>query len=208
MPRELLDRLSAFQREHFPRLENEYRRLIAEGQRPSVLFIGCSDSRVVPHLLMDAKPGELFMVRNVGNIVPPYEEGGGYHGTSAAIEFAVLVLGVRDIVVCGHTDCGAIRALYQAPPSEARHMTKWLGLAREAALPEEGNDATLHRVERRSIVLQLEHLLSFPMVKSRVERGALFLHGWHYDIGQGSVQVLDVASGEFVPLATASTAQP
>jgi carbonic anhydrase len=200
MPRELIDRLRAFRRDHFPRFEEHYRRLAADGQRPTVLFIGCSDSRLVPHLLMDSKPGEVFMVRNVGNIVPPYEDAHGYHGTSAAIEFAVLVLGVREIVVCGHADCGAIRALYQAPPAEARHMTKWLELAREATLPEDGSAATLRRVEQRSIVLQLEHLLSFPMVKSRVERGELFLHGWYYDIGHGKVQVLDVASGEFVPI--------
>ncbi len=200
MPRDLIDRLRAFRRDHFPRFEAQYRQLAEDGQRPTLLFIGCSDSRLVPHLLMDSNPGEVFMIRNIGNIVPPYEDSHGYHGTSAAIEFAVLVLNVRDIVVCGHSDCGAIRALYQPSPPEARHITNWLGLAREAALPEDGSDETLHRVERRSIVLQLERLLSFPMVKSRVERGELFLHGWYYDIGHGNVQVLDVASGEFVPL--------
>jgi carbonic anhydrase len=200
MPRELADRLRAFRQEHFPRYERAYRRL-AKGQQPGTLFIGCSDSRVLPHLLLDSEPGEVFMVRNVGNLVPPYEHGGGFHGTSAAIEFAVLALGVRDIVVCGHSDCGAIRALYREPPAEARHMSRWLELAREAVLPVTENEEALRRVEQRSVVLQLEHLLTFPMVRSRVERGELFLHGWHYTIGTGEVRELDVASGEFLPAA-------
>jgi carbonic anhydrase len=200
MPRELADRLKAFRREHFPRYERAYRRLVADGQHPGTLFIGCSDSRVLPHLLLDTQPGEVFMVRNVGNLVPPYEDSQGFHGTSAAIEFAVLALGVRDIVVCGHSHCGAIRALYREPPAEARHMTRWLELAREAVLPVTESEEALRRVEQRSVVLQLEHLLGFPMVRSRVERGELFLHGWHYTIESGEVRALDVASGSFQPV--------
>jgi carbonic anhydrase len=199
MPRELIDRLRAFQRDHFPRYAGMYRQLADGGQRPGTLFIGCSDSRVLPHLLMDAKPGEVFMVRNVGNLVPPYEESQGYHGTAAAIEFAVLSLGVRDIVVCGHSHCGAIRALYSAPPEGARHMTKWLELAREAVLPVMESEDALRRVEQRSVVLQLDHLLSYPMVRSRVERSELRVHGWHYHVGSGRVEVLEMTSGAFVP---------
>jgi carbonic anhydrase len=198
MPRELLDRLKAYRREHFPRYQRQFRDLAERGQRPTTLYIGCSDSRVMPHLLMDAGPGEVFVVRNAGNLVPPYEDAYGYHGTSASIEFAVLSLGVRDIVVCGHSQCGAIRALYQEPPAEARHMTRWLELAREAALPVTESEDALRRVEQRSVVLQLEHLLTFPMVRARVERGELFLHGWHFLLESGEVLVLDVTSGEFV----------
>ncbi|MGE0876423.1 MAG: carbonic anhydrase [Burkholderiales bacterium] len=198
MPRELADRLKVFRQEHFPRYKERYRLLAERGQQPGTLFIGCSDARVLPDLLMDAKPGEVFTVRNVGNLVPPYEDAYGYHGTSAAIEFAVLALRVRDIVVCGHSHCGAIRALYQSPPEEARHMNKWLDLAREAVLPVTESEEALRRVEQRSVVLQLEHLLTFPMVARRVERGELFLHGWHYHVGSGRVEILDVARGEFV----------
>lgn len=198
MPRELAERLRAFRREHFPRFAGEYRALADEGQHPSILFIGCSDSRLMPQMLLDLRPGEVFMVRNVGNLVPPYEEPSGYHGTSAAIEFAVLALGVRDIVVCGHSHCGAIRALYQAPPEGARHMTRWLELAREAVLPVTESEDALRRVEQRSVLLQLEHLATFPMVRDRVERGALFLHGWHYHIGSGQVLAWDLPRGEFV----------
>jgi carbonic anhydrase len=198
MPRELLDRLARFRDQYFPRYEREYRRLVAEGQRPTTLFIGCSDSRIVPDMLMDAGPGELFVVRNVGNLVPPFDASHGYHGTAAGIEFAVLSLKVSDIVVCGHSHCGAIQALYTAPHPEATHMTRWLELARDAMLPADLSEDTLRRTEQRSIVLQLERLLTFPMVRERVERGELFLHGWHYIIEDGAVLALDVTSGAFV----------
>jgi carbonic anhydrase len=200
MPRALAERLAAFRREHFPRFAGQYRRLVDEGQHPSILFIGCSDSRLMPQMLLDLAPGEVFMVRNVGALVPPYEEDGdGYHGTSAAIEFAVLALGVRDIVVCGHSHCGAVRALYRESPSGARHMTRWLELAREAVLPVVECEDALRRVEQRSIVLQLEHLTSFPMVRSRIEQGELFLHGWHYVMESGEVLAFDFQTRAFVP---------
>lgn len=200
MPRELVARLSRFQEHYFPRFEQQYRELVAKGQQPTTLFIGCSDSRVVPHLLMDSGPGELFIVRNVGNLIPPYDASHGYHGTAAAIEFAVLSLGVTDIVVCGHSHCGAIRALYQDLPAEALHTREWLELAREAVLPVTESDGALRRVEQRSVVLQMERLMTFPMVRQRVEAGTLFLHGWHYIIEDGRVLVLDVKSGAFVPI--------
>lgn len=200
MPKELVDRLRRFQEQYFPRYEGQYRRLVAEGQHPTTLFIGCSDSRIVPHVLMDCGPGELFIARNVGNLVPPYDASFGYHGTAATIEFAVLSLAVRDIVVCGHSHCGAIRALYQETPLEARHMAKWLELAHEAVLPVMESDAALRRVEQRSVVLQVERLMSYPMVRSRVEKGELFLHGWHYVIEEGVILALDVAKGTFSPV--------
>ena len=199
MPRELVARLSRFQQHYFPRFEQQYRELVAKGQSPSVLFIGCSDSRVVPHLLMDSGPGELFIVRNVGNLVPPYDASHGYHGTAAAIEFAVLSLNVTDVVVCGHSHCGGIRALYQDLPAQALHTRRWLELAREAVLPVTESDEALRRVEQRSVVLQVERLMTFPMVCERVEAGSLFLHGWHYIIEDGRVLVLDVKSGAFEP---------
>jgi carbonic anhydrase len=206
VPRALIDRLQHFRRRHFPKHEASYRELAATGQAPSMLFIGCSDSRLMPQMLLDAAPGEVFMVRNAGNLIPPYEGEGGYHGTCAAIEFAVLVLGVRDIVVCGHSHCGAVRALYREPPAEALHLRKWLELAREAVLPVTESEEALRRVEQRSVVLQMEHLLSYPMVRSRHERGELALHGWHYLIEEGEVGALDLASGAFAPVATAEMA--
>lgn len=207
MPDELLLRLQRFQTEAFPLQRSHFRHLVDDGQHPMTLFIGCSDSRLVPYLLTGAGPGELFLVRNVGAFVPPYDQSQGFHGTAAAIEFAVLHLAVQRIVVCGHSHCGAIRALYGDPPAEAQHLRQWLALGREAILPvaEPGPDA-LRRTEQRAVVLQLERLMDYPMVRARVEAGSLALHGWHYVIEDGEVHVFDVARGGFVPAALADNA--
>lgn len=195
--KKLLEGIERFRLERFPLFREHYRRLVAEGQRPSTLFIGCSDSRVVPDLLTDSMPGELFVVRNVGNIVPPFENDQGYHGVSAAIEFATVVLEVTDIVVCGHSHCGAIRALYEPLPQATPHVSRWLELARDACVEQPLSEAVLRLTEARSVALQLTRLLTFPAVAERVERGTLSLHGWHYLIEEGRVEVLDVTRGEF-----------
>jgi carbonic anhydrase len=134
----------------------------------------------------------------MGAFVPPFESDVGYHGTSAAIEFATLVLRVDSIVVCGHTHCGAIKALYEPPALRTPHIDRWLDLAREAAVEGPINDATLRRTEQRSIALQLQRLLTYPELRERVEDGAITLHGWHYIIEEGTVDILDVERGEFV----------
>ena len=198
--RKLVDGLRRFRREYFPAYKEHYQRLVEEGQKPTTLFIGCSDSRVVPDLITDSLPGELFIVRNVGAFIPPFEIDQGYHGVSAGIEFAVLNLGVTDIVICGHTHCGAIRALYDAPNAASPHVTKWLELAHEARVDEPVTELVLRRTEQRSIAVQLERLMSFPMVAERVEQGLVSLHGWHYVIEEGRVDVLDVEAGVFRPV--------
>jgi carbonic anhydrase len=205
---ELLARLSRFEKQFFPRYEKSYRRLVEEGQHPKTLFIGCSDSRIVPYALMDCGPGELFIARNVGNLVPPWDMSAGFHGTAAAIEFAVLQLEVQNIIVCGHSHCGAIRGLYDEPPPEATHLRAWLELARGAALPDCDSPAELRGVEQRSIVIQLERLMSYPMVARRVREGKLFLHGWYYVIEDGQVLVLDAETGRFEPLQRQALAMP
>ena len=134
MPDELLERLRRFKEDAFPQYRAQFRQLVDDGQQPLTLFIGCSDSRIVPYLLTGAGPGELFLVRNVGAFVPPYDQSHGFHGTAAAIEFAVLNLNVKRIVVCGHTHCGAIRALYGEVPAAAQNLVRWLDLGREATL--------------------------------------------------------------------------
>jgi carbonic anhydrase len=206
MPDELLRRLRRFHDDAFPQYRARFRDLVSDGQHPTTLFIGCSDSRLVPYLLTGAGPGELFMVRNVGALVPPCcgTSDGGHHGTAAAIEFAVLNLKVRHIVVCGHSHCGAMKALYEDVSPEARNLGAWLDLAREAALPVcPDAPEVLRRTEQRAVVLQLERLMDYPMVRSRVERGELSLHGWHYVIEDGEVHVFDVRSGSFVPASRA-----
>ncbi|PZP27358.1 MAG: carbonic anhydrase [Roseateles depolymerans] len=207
MPDELLERLRRFQTDAFPQQRSLFRQLVDDGQHPLTLFIGCSDSRLVPYLLTGTGPGELFLVRNVGAFVPPYDQSQGFHGTAAAIEFAVLNLQVRRIIVCGHSHCGAIRALYGEVPPAAQNLTRWLDLGREAALPvAEPGPEVMRRTEQRAVVLQLERLMDYPMVRERVEARALTLHGWHYVIEDGEVHVFDVAVGAFVPASRADNA--
>ncbi|HPH15226.1 MAG TPA: carbonic anhydrase, partial [Burkholderiaceae bacterium] len=178
--------------------------LVTEGQHPKTLFIGCSDSRVVPYLLTGSGPGELFIVRNVGAFIPPYDGSHGLHGTMAAIEFAVLTLHVERIIICGHSHCGAIRAAYEGAPDEAVALKAWLKLASEALLPVQSSPEAMRKTEKRAVVLQLERLMDYPMVRRDVEAGKLTLHGWHYVIEDGEVHVFDVKQGDFVPASVAS----
>lgn len=201
---ELLLRLRRFHSDYFPLHQQRFQDLVAQGQHPKTLFIGCSDSRVVPYLLTGAGPGELFIVRNVGAFVPPYDGSYGLHGTMAAIEFAVLSLHVERIIVCGHSHCGAIRAAYEGVPEEAVALQAWLKLATEALLPVQASPEALRRTEQRLVVLQLERLMAYPMVRREVEKGALTLHGWHYVIEDGEIHIFDVRQGSFVPAAIAS----
>jgi len=229
MSDDLLLRLRRFHDDYFPGVQDRFQSLVRDGQHPNILFIGCSDSRLVPYLLTGTGPGELFIVRNVGALVPPHDgflhgpqdacgvgpprgrtpleaarRWVGYHGTAAAIEFAVLRLGVERIVVCGHSHCGGIRALYEEDMPEAPNLAAWLDLAREAALPVQVTPEALRRTEQRCVVLQLERLMGYPMVRERVESGRLALHGWHYVIEEGEVHVFDLRSGSFVPASDAN----
>lgn len=204
MPDELLERLRRFHDHTFPGVQQQFHDLVEQGQHPTILFIGCSDSRLVPYMLTGTGPGDLFLVRNVGAFVPPYDGSAGFHGTAAAIEFAVLNLQVSHIVVCGHSHCGGIRSLYDGAPSQAINLNAWLELGREAVLPVQVTPEALRRTEQRAVILQLERLMGYPMVRQRVEAGQLALHGWHYVIEEGEVYVFDVKSGEFLPASTAS----
>jgi carbonic anhydrase len=200
MPDHLIEGLRRFRRDVFPRYREHYAELVRNGQRPATLFIGCADSRVVPELFTGVEPGELFHVRNMGAFVPPFESDWGYHGTSAAIEFAALVLRVDSVVVCGHTHCGAIRALYEPPAAQTPHIERWLELAQEARVEGPVTEESLRRTEQRSIALQLQRLLTYPELRSRVDSGSISLHGWHYIIEEGTIDILDVERGEFVPM--------
>lgn len=199
MPDDLLERLRRFHDHTFPGVQEQFQSLVTQGQHPTILFIGCSDSRLVPYLLTGTGPGELFVIRNVGAFVPPYKASADCHGTSAAIEFAVLHLKVSRIVVCGHSHCGGIRALYEEVDPQATNLRAWLVLGREAVLPEQATEVVLRRTEQRAVILQLERLMGYPMVRRQVEAGQITLHGWHYVIEDGEVHVFDVKSGRFIP---------
>lgn len=201
---ELLQRLQRFHSDYFPLHQQRFQDLVTQGQHPKTLFIGCSDSRLVPYLLTGAGPGELFIVRNVGAFVPPYDGSYGLHGTTAAIEYAVLTLHVERIIVCGHSHCGAIRAAYDGAPEEARALKAWLKLAQDALLPVQPGPEALARTEQRCVVLQLERLMDYPMVRREVEAGRLTLHGWHYVIEDGEIHVFDAQRAGFLPASLAS----
>lgn len=192
--------LKRFKRDHFPRYKDHYVKITQEQQTPHALFIGCADSRVDPSLLTSSIPGDLFVVRNVGNLVAPFSADADFHGIASAIEYAVVILNVKDVVVCGHSHCGAIRSLYEPPAHTTTHVDKWLQLAEKARVEGELTEETLRKSERQSVKAQLEHLMTYPMVYERVERGDLAIHGWHYVIEEGMVYTLDMKSGEFLPI--------
>lgn len=177
---------------------------LANGQSPEVLFITCSDSRIDPNLLTQTEPGDLFIIRNAGNIVPPHMRTAG--GVTASIEFAVAALGVEHIVVCGHSDCGAMKgALNLAALTDLPHVSEWLDHTRGAvesvrAKHGEDSDQELANVTEENIKLQLQHLRTHPAVLAKLAIGALELHGWVYDIEHGTIVAFDEASNSFVPV--------
>lgn len=209
----LIDKLiqgnKKFQNSKFPKLEGKFENLVTDGQKPDVLFIGCSDSRVVPDLIVNSKPGDMFILRNIGNFVPPYKHDNDYHGSAAAIEYAVSVLNVKDIIVCGHSYCGACAALYQDLSKEDNliHVRKWLDLGKKAidnsyfTSNEEIQNKILRKTEKQSIRYQLENLLTYPEVLRKVNSGELGLHGWYYKIEDGSIECYDGIDHQFKPIA-------
>ncbi|MDA8231841.1 MAG: carbonic anhydrase [Magnetospirillum sp.] len=195
----------AFRATYFDKRPELYRDLVARGQHPKVLVIACSDSRVDPALLLNAEPGELFVVRNVANLVPPHQPDGHYHGTSAAIEFAVRDLKVRHILVLGHSLCGGIQALCRSRMGqklEREYVAQWISLAACAchAGPETGEEAlgeTTRATERASIVQSLSNLETFPWIRERVDTGELTLEAWWFDIEKGELWAYDSGREQF-----------
>ncbi|MET9817557.1 carbonic anhydrase [Streptomyces sp. NPDC006355] len=187
----LLDRARAF-RTSVDFDSGAYRKL-AEGQYPEALFITCSDSRVIPALITGARPGEIFELRNAGNIVPPYGRPGA-SGEAATIEYALEVLGVQDIVVCGHSHCGAMGALKSGDDLSALPgVDAWLRIARPeltSVLDTAPDDPSLPEVSQSNVVNQLAALRTYPVVRQRLDSGRLRLHGWHYEVDTGFVHEL------------------
>jgi carbonic anhydrase len=185
--------------------QDRYRELAERGQSPEIMVIGCCDSRVSPEVIFDARPGELFVVRNVANLVPPYEPDGSYHGVSAALEFAVGALRVKHIVVLGHGRCGGVRAFVEgsAPLSPGDFIGKWMSLIAPAVrkLGPRGNAPDyLTRLEQASIANTLDNLMTFPRLCKLIERGRVTLHGAYFGVATGELLMLDRQSGRFVPL--------
>jgi carbonic anhydrase len=181
-------------KESFRAEREQFVRLAEEGQHPHEMWIGCSDSRVIPEQITGCGAGEMFTIRNVANVVPPFGPGGESAG--AAIEFAVLHLEVSDIIVCGHTDCGGIKALDQpADPVRTAHLCRWLELVRPAAAQIDAEYATEEErhvaVVRANVLLQIRNLRTYACVQEAETRGTLGLHGWMYDLRTGELQAYD-----------------
>lgn len=216
-PNQTIDRSLEFAKNHeafsnllFQEHEEEYVRLAREGQTPKTLFISCSDSRVTPEFIASAKPGEFFVIRNAGNFVPIYDPKIEWDGIAATVEYAVQVIGVKDVIVCGHSQCGAIEALFYDQTKlkgDLPIVQNWLRfgeLAKKVTLTSLGPDAVkadcCSSAERLSVVFQLEHLLSYPFIKKAVEEKRLYLHGWHFNIEKGLITYFNPKTCHFVPL--------
>lgn len=200
----LIEGIHQFQSDHFAKQRALFESL-ADGQHPQALFITCSDSRINPNLITSTQPGDLFIVRNAGNIVPPH--GAGQSGEEASIEFAIAALGVQDIVLCGHSHCGALKGLLH--PESLKEMpavASWLGHAEatrrimKEKYAERTGAAQLTTAVEENVLVQLENLRTHPAVASALSRGKLKLHGWVYKFETGQVFAYDAENGQFSPL--------
>lgn len=166
---------------------------IYQKHQPKILVITCCDARISPSLLFNARPGDLFVIRNVANLIPPYESDGSYHGTSAAIEFAVSTLSVKHVIVLGHSCCAGIESLFGDRPNGDAFLNKWMNLASNAYkwTIENHKDACIdHQLEccsKQSIINSISNLKTFPFVDGKIETGKLFVHGWYFDLISGSL---------------------
>jgi carbonic anhydrase len=193
---ELLRGISRFQEHVYPKHQDLFEEL-ALGQRPEALFITCADSRIDPCLLTQAKPGELFICRVIGNIVPPYPDALG--GVSATIEYAVGVLRVPEVIVCGHTDCGVMRgALNPNALQGFPNVQAWLSYAQVTHREADPSAEVLLALTEENVVAQLKNLRSHPTVTARLDKGDLALHGWVYHIGSGAVTAYQEESRKFL----------
>ena len=204
----LIEGNDLFKKSYFKKHKLALVDLAENGQHPKTLFIGCADSRVVPNLIMQAAPGDLFVLRNVGNFVAPYKPDEDFHATAAGIEYAVTALKVSDIIICGHTECGAIATLYsEIDEKQFVHTKKWLSLGEKAKSlaklsinKEASHEQLLRLTEKLSVVFQIENLLSYPYVREGVSNGSIHIHAWIYDIHTGEIEYYDPDESTFKAL--------
>ncbi len=200
----IVDGFMHFRHEVFPDQEQLFKKL-ATAQRPRAMFIACADSRIVPELITQSSPGDLFVTRNVGNVVPPYGQMNG--GVSTAIEYAVMALGVHHIIICGHSDCGAMRAVLNPQTLEKMPtVAAWLRHAEVARTVVEDNchcsneQESMHILTQENVIAQLQHLRTHPSVASKMASGQLFIHGWVYSIETSEILAYDAEQDRFLPL--------
>lgn len=209
----LLDFVLSFARQHrefnmleFPQDEDQFVNLVQKRQSPKILFIGCSDSRVIPDLILSTNPGDLFVIRTAGNFVTPYRFQ-YIDGVAATLQYAVEVLKVSHVIVCGHSHCGAIQGLFKELPEDLEILKHWLKLGEMAKLitlknvtPLTTQDEIYTTTTEMSVVFQLEHLLTYPFVKNRVKEGKLQIHGWYFKIESGELWYYNTKKYQFLRL--------
>jgi len=205
----LIDGYHVFRKNYFSQDNVLYDQLARNGQNPKILMIACSDSRVDPAIVTNSQPGDLFVVRNVANLVPPYEQDNTYHGTSAALEFGICGLGIRHVIICGHSQCGGIRALLDGSNKETPQNSfihKWMQLAKpayESVLKNHQKAPLEEQIEicsQQSLIHSLDHLKSFPWVQEKLQENNLFLHAWYFDLSKGTIQMFEEEKMMFVAL--------
>jgi len=208
-PPQLTDRFHRFKFRHFAPNMEHYEELADYGQNPEVMVVSCCDSRVDPETIFSAMPGELFVMRNVANLIPPFETGGNFHGVSAALEFATLNLRVKHIVIMGHSGCGGVKAALEqnaARQTDAMFISKWMSMLDEARLrvvtSHQGaaRSDMLSALEREGIKTSLANLRTFPCIQALEGKGRLALHGAYFEIKTGSLSVLNEATGAYYTL--------
>ncbi len=195
IPRPLVEGFQRFREQHFGRNDGLFQHLVKEGQTPKTLVVGCCDSRVDPAIVLDCEPGDLFVIRNVANLVPPAEGRAGHHGTTAAIEYGVRILGVEHIIVLGHAHCGGIGTLMNTAGINVpgTFIDDWMCLAESARtsviqdMPKASIEDQTRECEKRAILVSLKNLMTFAWVSEKVQAGQLTLHGWYFDIAQGQI---------------------
>jgi len=204
---------ASFRDRYFNQRKDLYRRLVLDGQKPKVAVIACADSRVDPAIVLQTDPGDIFAIRNVANLVPPYEDdlpgATSYHGTSAALEFAVEQLGVEHVVVFGHAHCSGVKAMIEGQQGNqvaGRFVPAWTSIVDTAYLrtktaqPDIQGDALERSCEREAVLVSLENLMTFPFIRTRVEAKTLHIHGWYLDIAEGELSGYDADKKSFTPL--------
>lgn len=209
LPDYLVRRYQGWKATTFEQNKGWYKRLVEDGQHPRCMVVACCDSRVHVTSLFGADQGEFFIHRNIANLIPPHDADGHHHGTSAAIEYAVVALKISHLIVMGHSSCGGVKGCYDmcsghAPELEehANFVGRWMNILRPGfdALPEGDDETRVTQLEKSSVVVSLENVMSFPRVRDVVEAGDLTLHGLWMDIGNGTLEAFDKQTGQFAPV--------
>lgn len=205
----LISGIHRFRKEYWSENRELFERLAEHGQSPEALFLTCCDSRVIPTVITHGQPGDLFIVKNMGNFVPPYSENPlDGSGVAAAIEYAVEHLRVRDLIVCGHSDCGAIQALYKDRSAFAStpHIAEWLRNGERTLEVVSANYPRMTREEKlaiaseENVLVQMENLRTYPVVMNAAREGRLHVHAWFFEIGTGRVYAYDPEKGQYEPI--------